>query len=32
MVVYDFSVDYIIIDVSNIIDIHKYFMKKHDIK
>ena len=32
MVVYDFSVDYIIIDVSNIIDIHKYLMKKHDIK
>ena len=32
MVVYDFSVDYIIIDISNIIDIHKYLMKKHDIK
>ena len=32
MVVYDFSVDYIIIDISNITDIHKYLMKKHDIK
>ena len=30
--VYDFSVDYSIIDTSNIIDIHKYLMKKHDIK
>ena len=30
--VYDFSVDYDIIDTSNIIDIHKYLMKKHDIK
>ena len=29
--VYDFSVDYNIIDTSNI-DIHKYLMKKHDIK
>ena len=29
--VYDFSVDYNIIDTSNIIDIHKYFMNKHDI-
>ena len=27
---YDFSVDYNIIDNSNIIDIHKYLMKKHD--
>ena len=27
-----FSVDYNIIDSSNIIDIHKYLMKKHDIK
>ena len=30
--VYDFSVDYNIIDTSNIISIHKYLMKKHDIK
>ena len=30
--VYDFSVDYNVIDTSNIIDIHKYLMKKHDIK
>ena len=30
--VYDFSVDYSIIDTSNIIDIHKCLMKKHDIK
>ena len=30
--VYDFSVDYNIIDTSNIIDIHKYLMKKHYIK
>ena len=30
--VYDFSVDYSIIDTSNIIDIHKYLMKKHDTK
>ena len=29
--VYDFSVDYDIIDLV-IIDIHKYLMKKHDIK
>ena len=28
--VHDFTIDYIIID--NIIDIHKYLMKKHDIK
>ena len=27
-----FSVDYNIIDKSNIINIHKYLMKKHDIK
>ena len=26
--VYDFSVDYNVIDTSNIIDIHKYLMKK----
>ena len=30
--VYDFSVDYNIIDNSNIVNIHKYLMKKHDIK
>ena len=30
--VYDFSVDYNNIDTSNIIDIHKYLMKQHDIK
>ena len=30
--VYDFSVDYNIIDTSNIINIHKYLIKKHDIK
>ena len=30
--VYDFSVDYNIIDTSNIIDSHKYLMKNHDIK
>ena len=30
--VYDFSVDYNIIDTSNIIDIQKYLMKKHGIK
>ena len=30
--VYDSFVDYNIIDTSNTIDIHKYFMKKHDIK
>ena len=29
---YDFSNDYNIIDTSNIIDIYKYLMKKHDIK
>ena len=29
---YDFSVDYRDFDTSNIIDIHKYWMKKHDIK
>ena len=28
---YDFSVDYNIIDTSNIINIHKYLMKKYDI-
>ena len=30
--VYDFSVDYDNIDVADILDIHKYLMKKHDIK
>ena len=30
--VYEFSVDYNIIDTSNIVEIHKYLMKKHDIK
>ena len=29
---YDFSVDYKTFDTSNIIDIHKYLMKKHNIK
>ena len=28
----EFSVDYNVIDTSNIIDIHKYLTKKHDIK
>ena len=30
--VYEFSVDYDIIDTSNIIDIDKYLTKKYDIK
>ena len=30
--VYDFSVDYRAFDTSNIIDIHKYLMKKHNIE
>ena len=30
--IYKFSVDYNIIDTSNIIDINKYLMKKYDIK
>ena len=30
--VYEFSVDCNITDTSNIIDIHKYLMKRHDIK
>ena len=30
--VYDFSVDYDAIGVDDILDIHKYLMKKHDIK
>ena len=29
---YDFSVNFNVIDTSNIIDIHKYLMKKHGIK
>ena len=30
--VYDFSIEYNCIDVSDIMDIHKYLMKIHDIK
>ena len=30
--VYNFSVGYSTFDTSNIIDIHKYLIKKHDIK
>ena len=30
--VYSFSVDYRTFDISNIINIHKYLMKKHDMK
>ena len=30
--VYDFRVDYNVIVVDDILDIHKYFMKKNDIK
>ena len=30
--VYELSRDYHIIDISSIIDIQEYFMKKHDIK
>ena len=30
--VYDFSVDYRALDTSNIIGIHKYLKKEHDIK
>ena len=29
--VYEFLVDYNVINISNIINIHKYLMKKHDI-
>ena len=29
---YDFSVDYDSIDVDNVLDAHKYLIKKHDIK
>ena len=31
-VVYDFSIDYDAIPVDDILDFHKYLMKKHDIK
>ena len=30
--IYDFSVDYNTIDVSEIVDFHKYLMKKHNIQ
>ena len=30
--VFEFSVEYNTIDTSNIIDIHKYLMKKQDVK
>ena len=30
--VYDFSVDYDVVTVNGILDIHKHLMKKHDIK
>ena len=30
--VYNFSIDYRAFDTSNIIDIHTYWMKKHNIK
>ena len=30
--VYDFSVDYNITDVDDILDIHKYLMKNHNLK
>ena len=30
--VYDFSVDYDAIAVNDVLDIHKYLIKKHDIK
>ena len=30
--VYDFSVDYDAIAVDDMLDIHKYLMKKHDMK
>ena len=30
--VYDFNVDYESIAIDDILDIHKYLMKKHDIK
>ena len=30
--VYEFSADYDTVDVSEIVDIHKYLTKKHDMK
>ena len=30
--VYDFSVDYNAISVADILDVHKYLMKKHGVK
>ena len=30
--VYEFPVDYNIIDTRNVINIHKYLIRKHDIK
>ena len=30
--VYDFSVDYNTIYINDIVDIHKYLMKKHNVK
>ena len=30
--VYEFSVDYNVLNASNIVDIYKYWFKKHDIK
>ena len=30
--VYDFTIDYNIIDISDGINIHKYLMKEHDMK
>ena len=30
--VYDFSIEYDSIDLACILDIHKYFIKKHEIK
>ena len=32
MCFYDFSIDYKNFDTSDVIDIYKYLMKKHDIK
>ena len=29
--VFDLSLDYDIIDVADIVDIHRYLMKKHDV-
>lgn len=30
--VHDFFVDYFSIDINDIVEIHKYLMKRHDIK